>query len=190
MYIHEVIVVEGRSDTVAIGRAVEADTIETNGSAVGESVLKQIELAHKRRGVIILTDPDYPGDRIRRIVAGRVPGCKHAFLPKKEAVRAGRNIGVEHASPEAIRRALQEVKKECSAHRPSVEETITLADLHAAGLASGEHARWRREKLGEYLSIGYANSKQLLKRLHVFRVSKEEFKEALRDVYEKEECLR
>jgi hypothetical protein len=32
--IKEVIVVEGKDDTVAIKRAVEADTIETGGSAI------------------------------------------------------------------------------------------------------------------------------------------------------------
>ena len=34
--IKEVIVVEGRDDTVAIRRAVEADTIETGGSAINQ----------------------------------------------------------------------------------------------------------------------------------------------------------
>ena len=39
--IKEIIVVEGKDDTVAIKRAVNADTIETNGSAVNESVLSR-----------------------------------------------------------------------------------------------------------------------------------------------------
>lgn len=77
--IKEMIVVEGKEDTVAIKRAVEADTIETNGSAIGEDVLRRIALAQERRGVIIFTDPDHAGERIRKIVAQRVPGCKHAF---------------------------------------------------------------------------------------------------------------
>lgn len=36
MKIKEIIVVEGKDDTVAIKRAVDADTIETNGSAIGQ----------------------------------------------------------------------------------------------------------------------------------------------------------
>ena len=51
--IQEIIVVEGKDDTVAIKRAVNADTIETNGSAVNESVIEQVRLAQKTRGVII-----------------------------------------------------------------------------------------------------------------------------------------
>ncbi|MCK9911523.1 toprim domain-containing protein, partial [Microbacteriaceae bacterium K1510] len=76
--IKEIIVVEGKDDTTAIKRAVEADTIETNGSAIGEEVLRRIELAMERRGVIIFTDPDHAGERIRKIVSQRIPGCKHA----------------------------------------------------------------------------------------------------------------
>jgi ribonuclease M5 len=63
MKILEMIVVEGSHDTVAIRRAVEADTIETGGSALNESVYQQIELAMQQRGVIIFTDPDHAGER-------------------------------------------------------------------------------------------------------------------------------
>lgn len=179
MRIDEIIVVEGRSDSVAIKRAVEADTIETNGSAIGEAVLKQIELAHKRRGVIVFTDPDYPGNRIRRIVSERVPGCKHAFIPKKEATRVNRSLGVEHGSDQAIRSALQAVRTENHDH---FELNITMGDLIEAKLVSGTGARKRREFLGEQLSIGYANGKQLLKRLQTFRITQAEFKEALMEL--------
>ncbi|WZX99837.1 ribonuclease M5 [Bacillus sp. FSL W7-1360] len=185
MHIKEVIVVEGRSDTVAIKRAVQADTIETGGTGLGEMVLKQIELAHKRRGVIILTDPDYPGTQIRRIVSERVPGCKHAFIAKEDAIKPGRNVGVEYASPEVIRSALNQVRKE--EQMIEVEAEVTLADLVSAGLVSGERAKWRREKLGQFLSIGYANGKQLLKRLHLFRISRKEFLHAVQAVQLQEE---
>ncbi|GGK32008.1 hypothetical protein GCM10010965_26050 [Caldalkalibacillus thermarum] len=65
MKIKEVIVVEGRNDTIKVQQAVEADTIETGGSALGAEVVERIRLAQERRGVIILTDPDYPGEAIR-----------------------------------------------------------------------------------------------------------------------------
>lgn len=184
MKIKEVIVVEGKDDTVAIKRAVEADTIETNGSAVNESVLAQIELAEKRRGIIILTDPDYPGERIRRIVSQRVPTCKHAFLPKKQAIsKNGDDLGVENASPEAIRQALAHAKQESDQH----PEIIQWQDLHAAGLIAGPSAKKRRERLGVLLHIGYANGKQLHKRLQTFRITAEEFSQAVQRLFEEEE---
>ena len=65
MKIKEVIVVEGRDDTAAIKRAVQADTIETGGSAINAKTIEKIRLAQQKRGVIIFTDPDYQGERIR-----------------------------------------------------------------------------------------------------------------------------
>ncbi|WP_368502901.1 ribonuclease M5 [Alkalihalophilus sp. As8PL] len=184
MKIKEVIVVEGRDDTVAVQRAVDADTIETNGSAVNKACLERIALAKERRGVIIFTDPDYPGDRIRNVVNEHVPGCKHAFLPKNEAIsKNGDDLGVENASIEAIRMALSHVLQ--TYEEPL--ETITWDDLHAAGLIGGPRAKQRREHLGILLKIGYANGKQLLKRLHTFHISESEFREALIEVYREEQ---
>lgn len=62
--IHEFIVVEGRDDTTAINRSVIADTIETNGSALSQETIEKIRHAQELRGVIIFTDPDFPGEKI------------------------------------------------------------------------------------------------------------------------------
>src|SRR5690625_3361364 len=100
MKIKEIIVVEGKSDTVAIKRAVDADTIETNGSAISDETIEKIKLAQQTRGVIIFTDPDVPGRKIRQTIIDHVPHCKHAFLSKDEAKANNKTgIGVEHASP-------------------------------------------------------------------------------------------
>jgi len=176
--IKEVIVVEGKSDTVAIQRAVQADTIETGGSAVPPHVIKKVKLAQEKRGVIIFTDPDFQGERIRRIVSQAVPGCKHAFITRDEG-RGKRNLGVENASDEVIRKALAEVRTEVEY---PVKEAISFEDLLEAGLIAGNGASERREKLGEILGIGYANGKQILKRLNMFQVSKREFLLALEQI--------
>ncbi len=184
MKIKEIIVVEGKDDTVAIQRAVKADTIETNGSAVSSTTLEKIKHAQEKRGVIIFTDPDYPGERIRKIVNEAVPGCKHAFVHKKDAIpKYGRGIGVEHASPEVIREALRE------AHviEDDQEELITKEDLLDAGLIGSAKAKDRRIVLGEKLRIGYTNGKQLHKRLMMFNIQKDEFKQALMEMIQEEE---
>src|SRR5699024_10504332 len=102
--IKEIIVVEGKNDTLKIKQAVQADTIESNGTAVSESTLVMIRHAQKKCVVIIFTDVYYPGERIRHITSASVAGCKHAFLPKKEADygKSTNSIGGEHASVEAI----------------------------------------------------------------------------------------
>ncbi|MED2971605.1 ribonuclease M5 [Fictibacillus sp. B-59209] len=184
MKIKEIIVVEGKSDTIVIQNAVNADTIETNGSEISDETIEQIRLAQEKRGVIVFTDPDYPGERIRKIISNKIPGCKHAFLPKKEAMaRNKKGIGVEHASKDSIREALRHVKEEY------IEETekISWNDLVTAGLIGGQQAKARREKLGKSLKIGYMNGKQLHKRLMMFQITERQFADAMKEILQEEQ---
>lgn len=183
MKIKEIIVVEGKDDTTAVQQAVHADTIETNGSAINTETIEKIKLAQSTRGVIVLTDPDYPGQRIRNIISEKVPGCKHAFIEKENALhKRGKGVGVEHASPDVIRQALTGAQL----MQEDVKEEITQGDLIAAGLIGGTQAKERREKIGKLLKIGYTNGKQLHKRLMVFEISKEAFAEALKVIRQEE----
>ena len=60
----EVLVVEGKSDTAAIRRALEADTIETGGFTLAPSTLKKIEAAYN-------VSPK-PGRRLYRVSTRRL----------------------------------------------------------------------------------------------------------------------
>lgn len=189
MKIKEVIIVEGKNDTLKIKRSVEADTIETNGSAVNKPTLDMIRHAQEKRGVIIFTDPDYPGERIRHIIAGQVPGCKHAFLPKREADsgKVTASVGVEHASVYAIQEALAQVYNVNSVNNAQSLD-ITRADLMQHGLLGGAGSKARREALGETLHIGYTNGKQLLHRLQMFQITIDELNWAMQHILERGEC--
>ena len=172
MKIKEIIVVEGRDDTARLRETFgnEIDTIETNGSAINQKTLAQIKLAQATRGVIVLTDPDFSGKRIRNIITKNVPGVKHAFLTRKVAVpdKVGGSLGVEHASPTVLRQVLQHV------YTPLTNDNIPVISrdiLMDNGLIVGPHARQRRERLGDILHIGYANGKQLMRRLHQFAIT-------------------
>lgn len=185
MKIKEIIVVEGRDDTAKVLQAVDADTIETNGSAVSKEILGQIQHAKDKRGVIIFTDPDYPGERIRHIIDEAVPGCKHAFLRQQDArSKHGRHhsLGIEHASVETIRRALSDVYKLAEAK----QNDITRQDLIDYGLIGGKQASSRRDQLGNFLQIGHTNGKQLLKRLTMFEITRQQFEQAMERVLQEE----
>ena len=183
--IKEIIVVEGKSDTVAVKRATGADTIETNGSAIDEDTLVRIQHAENTRGVIVFTDPDYPGRRIRAIIEERIPSVRHAFLEKKKSIaKNGKGLGIEHAKDEDIRNAIHAVYT--VEDRPSIE--IPLADLMAAKLIGHPNARRRRDRLSEMLQIGQVNGKGLKKRLEMFRISPKKLEEAL-IVLDKEEDM-
>lgn len=170
MNIKEVIVVEGKSDTVAVRRATGADTIETNGSAIDEETLQRIQHAEQSRGVIVFTDPDYPGRRIRAIIEERIPTVKHAFLEKKKTIaKNGKGLGIEHATDADIRQAIRAVYT--IEEQPIIE--IPLIDLMDAKLVGHPEARKRREQLSEQLQIGQVNGKGLKKRLEMFRITPE-----------------
>lgn len=185
MKIKEIIVVEGKDDTVKIHQAINADTLETNGSAINEETLKQIQHAKDKRGVIIFTDPDYPGERIRHIIDQAIPGCKHAFLTNKQA-RAkhpeNKSLGIEHASIQDIQQALSDVYELTE----EKETEITKEDLINYGLIGGSKASQRRKRLGEILRLGHTNGKQLLKRLSMFNITKAQFEQAITQVLQEE----
>ncbi|TCP64634.1 ribonuclease M5 [Baia soyae] len=164
------IVVEGRNDTVTIKRAVKADTIETRGSAIGKEVIDQVRRAQSKRGVIIFTDPDYAGERIRRVISQEVPGVKHAFLPQDKA-RGRKKIGIEHAKCEDIREALLHVRSDVGYEQV---ESISWEDYIDMGFTGFPDSSWLRQKVADRLGIGFANAKNFYQRLHALQVSKEE----------------
>lgn len=172
--INEVVVVEGKDDTANLKRFYAVDTYETRGSALTDDDLDRIERLEKLRGVIVFTDPDYQGERIRKRIMAAVPRVKHAFLTPKEArprsKTKGRSLGVEHADFRDLEEALNGVRLSCHSDT-DLSSDIKTADLIEWGLLLAADSRQRREYLGENLRIGYCNGKQLLKRLNLFAVS-------------------
>ena len=156
------------------------DTYETRGSAIDEDDLERIERLHDLRGVIVFTDPDYNGERIRKIIMQAIPTVKHAFLQRDEAApkskTKGRSLGVEHASFEDLEKALSSVR---GYYDDDNQFDITKSDLMRLGLLMGCESRKRREYLGEHLRIGYCNGKQLLKRLELFGINLAEVEEVM-----------
>ncbi|MGX7051169.1 ribonuclease M5 [Leuconostoc palmae] len=177
--INEFILVEGKSDTENIKRAVIADTIETGGSAINKNALVLAKQGARNRGLIILTDPDYNGQRIRQIVAREIPEAKHAYISQQDG-RAHKDnphksLGVEHARPEVIQAALLAVMTPKNMITSDVDRSFLLDN----GLLNSQESRKKRELIGEILHIGYTNGKQLFNRIHQFGITKSDILEAL-----------
>lgn len=178
--INEAIVVEGRDDTAAVKQAADCMIIETHGFGIRRETWQLIEKAYKEKGIIIFTDPDFSGEEIRRKLSVKFPEAKQAFLDRKSAEKKG-DIGIENATPEAIAEAL--LKAHCTAAAAAdADELFTEEELFEAGLAGDSSAKERREQMGKILGIGYGNAKSFLGKLNKFRISKEDFYEALRTI--------
>jgi ribonuclease M5 len=174
MRIKEAIVVEGRDDTAAVSRALDADTIETHGFGIAESTWELLDKAYAERGLIIFTDPDHAGEEIRARLTERYPKAGHAFLSRDDAEKSG-DIGIENAGPEAIMEAL----KKARATEDDTEDVFTMEDIFAAGLSGGEGAAGKRRMLGKKLGIGYGNASGFLKKLNRYGITREEFERHL-----------
>jgi len=175
--IKEVIVVEGKQDVQAVRRAVDAECIATGGFSLPPYILERIEQAYHKRGIIILTDPDSAGERIRKYLTQRFPEAKHAFVPK-EAATANDDIGIEQATAEAIRAALEKVRY----LEWQAGQEFGQSDMLAAGLSGVPEAAVRRAEIGAILGIGYANAKTFLYRLNNYGVTRSEFEQAVQSL--------
>ena len=82
--INALIVVEGTTDVSLLTSFLDAEIVTTNGSDVPRETIDYILEASKRKDVIVLTDPDYPGKRIRDVLDRHIPNLKHAYIPKEK----------------------------------------------------------------------------------------------------------
>jgi len=170
----EVIVVEGRDDITAVKAALDCEVVATHGFGYNKGLVETLKSISERRGIIILTDPDYAGESIRRDLSSKIKDVKHAFLPRGKALKKG-DIGVENATPEDIYEAIMKARPE------KVEQRTVFSkeDLIDSGLSGGTDSRMRRERLGNILGLGYCNAKQFRNRLNNLGVTREEFAAAL-----------
>ena len=175
--IEQALIVEGRDDTCAVNRAVDAMTIETHGFGMSDEMWQRIDRAYRTSGIIILTDPDRAGENIRKKILERYPDAGQAFLPRDKALKKS-NVGVENAKPEDIAEAIEKALKNMESRDGSRGSgDFTTEDMERFGLSGGPGASERRARLGDALGIGYGNGKTFLKRLNAFGITREEFEE-------------
>ena len=175
--IKEIIIVEGRDDEAAVKRAVDAETIATHGFGIKPETFARIEKAYTERGIIIFTDPDFAGEKIRARLSARFPEGKHAFLPRVEALKDG-DVGIENAVPESIRAALEKVRPIMADKRCEFMQ-VDMLDFGLTGIPGASR---RRDKLGKKLGIGYGNGKVFLNRLNQYGIERREFLQAIAEI--------
>lgn len=172
----EFIIVEGRDDTKRLIETFgpQVKTIETNGSALSRKVQTQIIAAAQQFGIIVFTDPDYQGDRVRRLITDLVPSAKHAYLTPDQAKghKVGQSLGIEHASPEVLKAALSQVVTP----QTELADPVPMADLIKLGLIGLPQSDQRRAWLSEAFHLGKVNGKQLQKKLQQYHLSLDQIK--------------
>ena len=170
-----ILVVEGASDKAFISTFLEADFVITNGSEVSRETIEYIREAKKTRDVVVLTDPDSPGKRIRDILDQNIPGLLHAFVPKEHSIKHNK-VGVAESSEEDVMNALSHIVPSKDVKKGN----LTLADFYDLGLSGSDSSKKRRDIVAKKLHLGFGNAKTLLQRANALGISKEQIEEALR----------
>ena len=168
MKIKEVIVVEGKSDYTFLKSFLDVEIIITNGSEISKETLELIKKANEEYGVIILTDPDFPGMKIRNTITQYIGNCKHAFVEKHKAIK-GKKVGIAETKKEDILMALENLVT----FKDVTKYDISYSDLYELGFVGKSDSKRKRELVAQRYHLGWCNAKNFLNRINMFNITKE-----------------
>lgn len=173
-----VIVVEGKTDIHFLSSFIQSEFVSVNGSAVSPKEIAYLASLPLNTPIYVLTDPDYPGMKIREHIRQAIPRVIDVFIPKESSIRHGK-VGVAEANKDVVLDAFNQITIQHS--NPNELGNLTLGDLMDLHLIGHEHARMNRDQLSTRFPIGHTNGKTLLHRLNRQGVTRDQIKEVLNE---------
>ena len=160
--IDEAIIVEGKYDKIKLSSLVDAVIIITNGFGIfkDEEKLELIRYYAQKTGIIILTDSDSAGRRIRGYIKGAINKGKvtNVYIPdifgkekRKDKPSAEGKLGVEGIDPQVLLAAFE--RSGIAASQSESAGDITRLCLYELGLSGGENSRELRKRLQKSLGL-------------------------------------
>ena len=161
--IRKPIIVEGRYDKIKLDSLFEADVIPTDGFRIFKEPerLELIRRLAQRTGIIVLTDSDVAGFKIRSHISSAVPPeqITHIYIPdiagkerRKLHPSAEGTLGVEGVPAQVILDAFR-AAGELDGEPPAPDRPITRIDLYEDGVTGGPGSRSVRAALIARLSL-------------------------------------
>lgn len=191
LQINEVIVVEGNHDKIKLQEVVDAIIIPTNGFSIygdKEKLLLLKKLA-KERGLIILTDSDSAGKRIRTYIKNCIGNInvKHAYIPqiegkerRKSKASAEGTLGVEGMNAETLEMVL--IRAGCLVTDQPIKNLITKTDLYEDGLIGMSQSKLLRQRLCKEIDFPLNLSTNVLIEVLNSLYSLEEYRNILKKI--------
>lgn len=161
--IRQAVVVEGKYDKIKLSGIIDAPIIQTDGFGIfkDKELQKMIRTLAERQGIIVLTDSDSAGFKIRSFIGSTVDNGKiiNAYIPdifgkerrKTEPSKEGK-LGVEGVSEQVIMQALANAGVLCE-RTEEPERPITKLDLYELGFIGGENSSEKRAALLKYYDL-------------------------------------
>ncbi len=174
----QVFIVEGQHDAAKLKEVLgDIEVITTNGSDISDKTLKLINALDEAHDLIVFTDPDYAGQRIRQIVSKDLKHVHHAFLKQELAISKNqKKIGIEHASKDDILYALKHMQLVMND-----KHLISMHFLYSCGLIGHRNSKKLRDYVSDKLHLGHVNGKTLKTRLELFNITEERIKEVMNE---------
>lgn len=158
--VREAIIVEGKYDKIKLSSVIDGVIIPTGGFSIfkNRETLEIIRYFAAKTGIIILTDSDSAGFKIRSYIKGAVREGRivNVYVPdifgkerRKNAPSKEGKLGVEGMDGEILLEAFRKAGITADqTDEPS--DPITRLDLYELGLSGGENSsRMRRKLLSE-----------------------------------------
>lgn len=145
IHINETIIVEGKYDKERVKRLCDAPVLCTGGFRVFKTkdMVSTIRHLASSTGIIILTDSDRAGFKIRSYIKSCVGGkgrIRHAYIPsvkgkEKRKDKPGKEglLGVEGMDDDVLRGILEELAASSKPSAPA--HLLTKAELYGDGLS-------------------------------------------------------
>lgn len=160
--INEAIIVEGKYDKSKLASLVDAVIIVTNGFGIfkDREKLELIRYYARKTGIIIMTDSDSAGQKIRGYIKGAVHDGRiiNVYIPdvfgkekRKEKPSAEGKLGVEGISSKQIAEAFE--RAGITSSERTFKSDITPLTLYELGLSGGENSRELRKSLQKSLDL-------------------------------------
>jgi ribonuclease M5 len=191
--INEAVIVEGKYDKIRLSSVIDATIIETDGFSIfgDKEKLALIKRLAEIKGILIITDSDLAGFKIRNYLCSAVPShlIKHAYIPdifgkeKRKALPSKEGkLGVEGISGELIIKALENAGVFATQNETKDKQLITKAHLFEDGLSGTPNSNLLRLKLLETLNLPKRlTSKKLVEVLNII-MTFEEYKKVIKDI--------
>ena len=162
IHIEEAIIVEGKYDKERLRHITDAPIICTHGFELYRSkrIIESIRNVAKTRGIIILTDSDRAGFRIRNYIKqclGGSANIKHAYIPhiegkEKRKERAGAEglLGVEGIDEALLADILSRAG---SVTEAKTLKKVTKAQFYADGFSGKSDSAECRRRLARLMKL-------------------------------------
>ena len=188
--IREAVIVEGKYDKIRLSGILDTVIIETDGFAVFKDKEKQklIRFLANKRGIIIMTDSDSAGFKIRSFIKSitKSENIKNVYMPdiygkekrKTEVSKEGK-LGVEGMKTEVIMSALERAGVFCEENSHIERREITHTDFFEDGISGGENSSAIRKALAKELDLPEKiSASSMLKIINTY-MTFDEYKEAV-----------